>query len=48
MNGIRAAIQKGFTSWLAEQAADIICIQELKADREQVDTQEIEALGYHI
>jgi exodeoxyribonuclease-3 len=33
---------------LAEQAADIICIQELKADREQVDTQEIEALGYHI
>ena len=48
VNGIRAAIQKGFTSWLAEQAADIICLQELKAEREQVDTQEIEALGYHI
>ncbi len=48
VNGIRAAIQKGFISWLAEQAADIICIQELKAEREQVDTQEIEALGYHI
>ena len=48
MNGIRAAIQKGFTSWLEEQAADIICIQELKAEREQVDTQAIEDLGYHI
>lgn len=48
MNGIRAAIQKGFTSWLEEQAADLICIQELKAEREQVDTQAIEALGYHI
>jgi exodeoxyribonuclease-3 len=48
VNGIRAAIQKGFTSWLAEQGADIICLQELKAEREQVDTQEIEALGYHI
>ncbi|MEY3645804.1 MAG: Exodeoxyribonuclease [Bacteroidota bacterium] len=48
VNGIRAAIQKGFTSWLEEQAADIICIQELKAEREQVDTQAIEDLGYHI
>ncbi len=48
VNGIRAAIQKGFTTWLEEQAADIICIQELKAEREQVDTQAIEDLGYHI
>ena len=48
VNGIRAAIQKGFTTWLEEQAADIICIQELKAEREQVDTQTIEDLGYHI
>jgi exodeoxyribonuclease-3 len=48
VNGIRAAMQKGFTSWLAEQAADVICLQELKANREQVDTQEIEALGYQV
>ena len=48
VNGIRAAIQKGFTSWLAEQAADVICIQELKAERDQVNTEEIEALGYQI
>ena len=48
VNGIRAAITKGFTSWLADQQADVICIQELKAEREQVDTSEIEALGYSI
>ena len=35
VNGIRAAIQKGFTQWLAEQQADIICIQELKAEIDQ-------------
>lgn len=48
VNGIRAAIQKGFTQWLADQQADIICIQELKAEFDQVDTLEIEALGYSI
>ncbi len=48
VNGIRAAIQKGFTQWLADQKADVICIQELKADFEQVDTQEIEQLGYSV
>jgi exodeoxyribonuclease-3 len=48
VNGIRAAIQKGITQWLAEQQADIICIQELKAEFDQVDTLEIEALGYSI
>lgn len=48
VNGIRAAIQKGFTSWLADQQADIICIQELKAEFDQVDTSEIEQLGYSI
>ena len=48
VNGIRAAIQKGFISWLADQQADIICIQELKAEFDQVDTSEIEQLGYSI
>ncbi len=48
VNGIRAAIQKGFISWLANQQADIICIQELKAEIDQVDTSEIKSLGYSI
>ena len=48
VNGIRAAIQKGFITWLADQQADIICIQELKAEFDQVDTDEIEQLGYSV
>jgi exodeoxyribonuclease-3 len=31
LNGIRAATKKGFFAWLAEQHADFVCLQELKA-----------------
>lgn len=31
LNGIRAAAKKGFFPWLAQQTADVICVQELKA-----------------
>lgn len=31
LNGIRAATTKGFLNWMAAQAADIVCVQELKA-----------------
>jgi len=31
LNGIRSAANKGFFEWLARQDADIICLQELKA-----------------
>ena len=47
VNGIRAALNKGFASWLDSTAADVICIQEIKALEEQVDTAALEALGYH-
>ena len=47
VNGIRAAINKGFDSWLAATQADIICIQETKALEEQVDTSVFEKLGYY-
>lgn len=46
VNGIRAAIKKGFTDWLATNPADIICLQETKAMKENVELEEIEALGY--
>ena len=36
-NGLRAAIRKGFYAWLAEQDADIVCIQELRALPEQLE-----------
>lgn len=47
VNGIRSAINKGFTEWLATDPADIICLQEIKAQKENVDLAKIEALGYH-
>ena len=47
VNGIRAAIKKGFLEWLATDPADIICLQEVKAHKEDIDHTSIEALGYH-
>ena len=35
-NGIRAAQRKGFFDWLAEQDADVVCIQETKAQEHQL------------
>lgn len=46
VNGIRSAISKGFTEWLQTDPADIICIQETKASKENVDCSRVEALGY--
>ncbi len=48
VNGIRSAIKKGFVEWLTTDPADIICLQEVKAEKNQVDTAAIEALGYEI
>ena len=31
LNGIRSATTKGFFDWLAQQNADVVCVQELKA-----------------
>ena len=46
VNGIRAAIKKGFLEWLATDPADIICLQETKAVKENIDHSLIENLGY--
>ena len=45
-NGIRSAINKGFVDFVAAGAFDIVCIQETKAEREQVNTEGFDALGY--
>lgn len=47
LNGIRAALNKGFDSWLKEADPDIICIQETKANPEQFDVSVFEDMGYH-
>lgn len=46
VNGIRAAINRGFMEWLGTDPADIICLQETKALKENVDNARLEALGY--
>ena len=47
VNGLRSALKKGFLEWLKTDPADIICLQEIKAVKENVDHEAIEALGYH-
>lgn len=47
VNGVRAAMRKGLTNWLKESNPDIFCLQELKAQEDQVDQKEFEELGYH-
>ena len=46
VNGIRAAINKGFIDWLKAASPDILCIQETKAHKEQLDLELFEAAGY--
>lgn len=48
VNGIRAAIQKGFIPWLASANADIVCLQEVKASADQIEKAVFEDLGYFI
>lgn len=47
VNGIRAAINKGFLEWLKNDSPDILCVQETKAQPEQIDVNAFEFLGYH-
>ncbi|MDC0637056.1 MAG: exodeoxyribonuclease III [Flavobacteriaceae bacterium] len=46
VNGIRAALKKGFIEWLVQADPDVICLQETKAMKEQVDTDLITQAGY--
>jgi len=48
VNGLRAAMKKSFVEWLAAANPDILCLQEIKANPEQVDFQQFEALGYKL
>ncbi len=46
VNGLRAAINKGFIEWLKTDPAEIICLQEIKAHKDNVDFTKIEELGF--
>jgi exodeoxyribonuclease-3 len=47
VNGIRSAARKGMFPWLATQRADVICLQELRAQEDQFDGHDIGLPGYH-
>jgi len=46
VNGIRAALTKNFTGWLKTENPDVICLQETKAQPDQVDTLIFAEMGY--
>ncbi len=45
-NGIRSAARKGFFDWLQEQDADVVCIQETKAQVDQLTDPVFRPAGY--
>ena len=47
VNGIRAAEKKGFLNWLDEVQPDILCVQETKANIDQLGSSLIKDHGYH-
>ncbi|MBU2950671.1 exodeoxyribonuclease III [Tamlana agarivorans] len=47
VNGVRAALNKGFIEWLTSADPDVICLQEIKALQEQLDLTLFEEAGYN-
>lgn len=47
LNGIRAAMNKGLIDWLKTDPADIICVQETKAYKENINHLLLEELGFN-
>ena len=46
LNGIRSASRKGFLEWLPQQRADVICVQELKAQAADMTEELLAPAGY--
>ena len=46
VNGIRSAVNKGLINWLQSVNADVVCLQEIKAMKEQLDLNIFEEAGY--
>lgn len=46
LNGIRSAAKKGFFAWLSKQNADIVCVQELKAQQDDMTPEFLAPHGY--
>lgn len=46
VNGIRAAMNKDWTGWVKSVNPDLICLQEIKAQQDQLDMDAFASLGY--
>ncbi|NQW30462.1 MAG: exodeoxyribonuclease III [Ignavibacteria bacterium] len=47
VNGIRAIMKKDFLEWIAEAKPDVVCLQETKADVDQIPDELKNLKGYH-
>ena len=47
VNGFRAVYKKGFMDWLHKESPDILCLQETKAEEEQIQKELKDVDGYH-
>ncbi len=47
LNGIRSAANKGFFAWLQTQEADVVCLQEVKAQAADMTAEMLAPAGYH-
>jgi exodeoxyribonuclease-3 len=48
VNGIRAATRKGFLSWLEAENPDVLCLQETRANTDQIGPDILSDHGYHV
>ena len=48
VNGLRAAAKKGFVEWLAGTSADVLCLQEVRAEAQQLPDEVREPEGWHV
>lgn len=47
VNGLRSISKKGFSDWLMKENADILCLQEIKAQKEQLTSELLKPQGYY-
>lgn len=47
VNGIRSAASKGFFTWMKKERPDVLCLQETKAQENQLAPEVLRPQGYH-
>jgi len=47
VNGLRAALNKGFSDWINQYDTDVLCLQEIKSLKDQIPVESQEVDGYH-